>query len=128
MEIRWKNNATKAIGVARLTDDDEHVLSFVGYEPCYEENFTDDEYDGELIEIWKPIEKPKNEWFGIVRWCDNDIKNALETQGIAVTENNVDKLKSLCLHHSFTDEMIERGWEHIYDEIAANSWEEDDDE
>lgn len=127
MEIRWKNNATKAIGVARLTDDDEQVLEWAGYEYCPGEDFFDDEYDGEFVEVWKPT-KENDEWFGVVRWCDNDIKNALETQGIAVTENNVDKLKNLCLHHSFTDEMIERGWGYIYDEIAANSWEEDDDE
>lgn len=127
MEIIWKNNETKAIGVSKLFDDDERVLEFVGYEFCYIEGFGDDEYDGELVDVWKPI-KNENEWFGVVRWCDGDLRNALETQGIAVTENNIDKLKSLCLHHSFTDEMIKRGWEYIYDEIAANSWEEDDDE
>ena len=54
MEIRWKNNATKAIGVAKLTDDDEDVLEFVGYKYCPEEYYFDDDYDGELVEIWKP--------------------------------------------------------------------------
>lgn len=127
MEIRWKNNATKAIGVARLTDDDEQVLEWAEYKYCPGEDFFDDEYDGEFVEVWKPV-KNDNEWFGVVRWCDGDLINALETQGIAVTKNNVDKLKSLCLYHSFTDEMIERGWEYIYDKIASNSWEEDDDE
>lgn len=127
MEIRWKNNATKAIGVAKLTDDDEDVLEFVGYKYCPEEDYFDDDYDGELVEIWKPI-KEGDKWFGVVRWCGDDLKNALEIHGIATTKHNVNKLKSLCLYHSFTDEMIERGWEHIYDEIAANSWEEDDDE
>ena len=51
MEIRWKNNATKAIGVAKLTDDDEDVLEFVGYKYCPEEDYFDDDYDGELVEI-----------------------------------------------------------------------------
>ena len=126
MEIRWKNNVTKAIGVAKITDDDEHVLKFVGYEPCEEENFTDDEYDGESVEVWKPIKKDADEWFGVVRWCDDDIKNALEIQGIAVTENNVDKLHRMCSHHSFTDMMIEQGWEFIYSMIAQNDWEKEE--
>ena len=125
MEIRWKNNLTKAIGVSKITDDDEHVLKFVGYEPCEEENFIDDEYDGELVEVWKPATRDTDEWFGVVRWCDDDIKNALETQGIAVTENNVDKLHRMCSHHSFTDMMIEQEWEFMYDMIAQNDWEEE---
>lgn len=121
METRWKNYATKAIGVARITDDDANVLEFVGYEPCEEENFTDDEYDGELVEVWKP--KDVDEWFGVVRWCDDDIKNALETQRVTVTENNIEKLRNMCSHHSFTDMMIEQGWEFMYDMIAQNNWE-----
>lgn len=127
MEIRWKNNLTKAIGVSKITDDDEHVLKFVGYEPCEEENFTDNEYDGELVEVWKPIKKDVDEWFGVVRWCDDDIKNALEVQGYPVTENNIAKLRSICEHHSFTDYMIEQGWEYMYDSISnGDGWDEYD--
>lgn len=123
MEIRWKNNLTKAIGVAKITDDDEHVLKFVGYEPCEEENFTDDEYDGELVEVWKPIKKNEDEWFGVVRWCDDDIKDALDLYGITITESNIARLRSICKHHSFTDVMIERGWDYIYDQIIQrNDW------
>lgn len=29
----------------------------MGYEHFHEENFTDDELDGELIEIWKPVKE-----------------------------------------------------------------------
>lgn len=125
MEIRWKNNTTKAIGVAKLTDDDEDVLEFVGYKYCPDEDCFDDDYDGELVETWKSI-KEDDKWFGVVRWCDDDLKNALETHGIATTKYNVNKLKSLCLHHSFVDLMIEQGWEYIYNKIATNFWEEDD--
>lgn len=54
MELRWKNNATREIGVAFVTDDDALVLRTVGYEYCNDEDFTDDEKDGELVEVWKP--------------------------------------------------------------------------
>ena len=54
MELRWKNNATKAVGIAFVTDSDAAVLRGMGYEHCDEEDVTDDELDGELVEIWKP--------------------------------------------------------------------------
>lgn len=54
MELRWRNKATKEIGVAYVTDDDAKVLETVGYYHCHEEDFTDDEKDGEYVEIWKP--------------------------------------------------------------------------
>ena len=54
MELRWKNNATKDIGVAFVTDYDATVLEFIGYYHCDEEDFTDDELDGEHVEVWKP--------------------------------------------------------------------------
>lgn len=53
MELRWRNNATKEIGVAFVTDDDAKVLETVGYYHCHEEDFTDDEKDGEYVEVWK---------------------------------------------------------------------------
>lgn len=63
------------------------------------------------------------EWFGVVRWCEDDLKCALEEQGYPVTENNIAKLYNRCSHHSFTDIMIERGWEFIYDNIGDDdSW------
>lgn len=70
------------------------------------------------------MENNNTEWFGIVRWCDEDLKNALEVQGITATESNIEKLHNMCSHHSFTDMMIERGWEIMYDMIAQNDWEE----
>ena len=54
MELRWKNTATKEIGVAFVTDNDAEVLEAMGYYHCNEEDFTDDEKDGEYIEVWKP--------------------------------------------------------------------------
>lgn len=62
-------------------------------------------------------EYDETEWFGKVRWCEEDLKNALENQGYPATEDNIAKLYSLCSHHSFTDCMIEQGWDYIYSQI-----------
>ena len=65
----------------------------------------------------------KEEWFGQVRWCDEDLKNALEVQGYPVTENNIEKLRALCSHHWFTDYMIEAGWDYMYNNIGlGDGW------
>ena len=61
------------------------------------------------VQIEEPIE-----WFGRVRWCDADLENALEVQGIEVTEHNVSLLRRRLEHHSFEDRMIEVGWDVIY--------------
>ena len=69
----------------------------------------------------------ETDWFGEVRWCEEDLKNALEVQGYPVTENNISRLYSLCEHHFFTDCMIERGWEYMYDQIGqGDGWDEYD--
>ena len=54
MQLRWKNYVTKEVGIAFMTDSDAVVLKAMGYWHCEEEDFTDDELDGELIEVWKP--------------------------------------------------------------------------
>lgn len=54
MELRWKNNATHAIGVVFVTDSDAVVLQAVGYYHDCDEDVQDDEFDGEWVEIWKP--------------------------------------------------------------------------
>ena len=54
MELRWRNRVTNEIGVALVTDDDARILEIVGYYHCYDEDFTDDDKDGEWVEIWKP--------------------------------------------------------------------------
>lgn len=66
------------------------------------------------------------EWFGIVRWCEDDLKMALEQQGYPVTENNIAKLRAMCEHHFFTDCMIEAGWEYMYCNIGnGDGWDEE---
>lgn len=67
----------------------------------------------------------KKEWFGKVRWCEEDLANALEVQGYPVTENNIAKLRAMCEHHFFTDCMIEAGWEYMYSNIGyGDGWDE----
>lgn len=60
-----------------------------------------------------------DKWFGEVKWSRDDLKVALEKHGYPATENNVDKLYSLCNNHWFTDYMIEMGWQYIYDMIGT---------
>ena len=65
------------------------------------------------------------EWFGMVRWCESDIEEALRYQGYPVTENNIAKLYNLLNSHWFTDHMIEAGWEYMYDQIGyGDGWDE----
>lgn len=57
MELRWTNKKTKEVGIAFVEDSDAAVLIAMGYEHCYEEDVTDDELDGALVEIWKPAKE-----------------------------------------------------------------------
>ena len=67
----------------------------------------------------------KEEWFGQVRWCEDDLKVALEDKGYPVKENNIAKLYTLCDSHWFIDQMIEAGWEYMYNIIGyGDGWDE----
>jgi hypothetical protein len=57
MELRWKNNVTKEIGVAFVTDSDAEVLRAVGYEHFVDGAYTDDDDDGEWVEVWRPVKE-----------------------------------------------------------------------
>ena len=57
MQLRWTKRTTKEIGVAYVTEEDVRVLKAVGYYYCEEEDFTDDEFDGEIVEVWKPVKE-----------------------------------------------------------------------
>lgn len=66
-----------------------------------------------------------DDWFGKVRWCEEDLESALKKKGYPITDNNVSKLRSMCEHHFFTDCMIERGWDYIEDQIGGgDGWDE----
>lgn len=62
----------------------------------------------------------KSEWFGVVRWCDDDIKSALIENGYSDTEGNVSIIRQKCEHHCFEDAMIEIGWSYIHSYIREN--------
>ena len=62
-------------------------------------------------------EEEPDEWFGTVRWCDADLANALEVKEFDPTNANIGLLRNALEHHVFTDMMIERGWEVIYQMI-----------
>jgi hypothetical protein len=53
----------------------------------------------------------KTKWFGIVRWCADDVAAKLEEMGIPTTQDNIDTVVCACENnHHFTDTMIEAGW------------------
>lgn len=61
MELRWKDNRTKTIGLAYVTDEDVKILEFLGYEPDLTINsVTDDEIDFAEVEFWAPKSKPNS--------------------------------------------------------------------
>ena len=65
----------------------------------------------------------KKKWFGKVKWCEEDLKNALEVQDIPVTKNNIAKLRSICESDEFTEYQIQAGWEYMYGKIGnGDGW------
>lgn len=66
-----------------------------------------------------------DEYFGVVRWCKDDIEAALIDRGLPTTDNNIEKLYKLCNNHWFADAMIEVGWDYIYGMIEVeDGWDE----
>lgn len=63
----------------------------------------------------------EDKYFGIVRWCDDDIAALLFAKGIDETEDNICAVRVACENnHHFTDAMIEAGWEtleYMVDEV-----------
>ena len=52
-----------------------------------------------------------NEYFGIVRWCNDDIAAKLEDMGIEASEENIAAVRKNCENNKFfRDTMIEAGW------------------
>lgn len=68
------------------------------------------------------------ELFGAVRWCEADIENALEVCGVSPSAAAVSAVRRFCESHWFTDQMIEIGWDVMYDYINdhRSEWEEAD--
>lgn len=51
--------------------------------------------------------------FGQVRWCDQDISDALERADVPATDENIAAIRAKCEHHAFIDAQIETGWNYI---------------
>lgn len=58
-------------------------------------------------------ETDDTEWFGIVRWCDEDIANELELLSYPRTPEAVSIVKADLVNHWFTDHCIGAGFEYI---------------
>lgn len=97
---------------------------------CIAFGFEDDyECHSVAVEEWELEDEQDKisdvEWFGEVRWCDEDLENALDDNGYPVTEKNVSKLRRECDSHWFTDYMIEAGWDYINAHVGyGDGWDE----
>ena len=68
----------------------------------------------------EPRNPAKEEWFGIVRWCDEDIESALADHGYAASPENVAIIREQCNHSAFREGMVETGWNYIWSYIDQN--------
>ena len=55
-----------------------------------------------------------NNYFGVVRWCAEDVADAIETQGFEPTEENVKTVMSELNEMALTAVMIQAGWDYLY--------------
>lgn len=79
-----------------------------------------------LRNIWvedDPIKPDDGEWFGVVRWHNNDIHDRLQERGFPATEEAIALIRRECEHHFFTDAMIDAGW-HMIDSYISEHEEE----
>ncbi len=111
-------------GGLNIEEDPEY--GYYGISFGYDEHY---EFHGVAVEEWELEDEQDKindeEWFGQVRWCDEDLENALEVQGYSVTKKNIEKLRALCNNHWFTDYMIEAGWNYMYGNIGnGDGWDE----
>lgn len=66
-----------------------------------------------ILNQWDGPKPSEEDWFGIVRWCEDDIKHVLEEYGYETCPENIAMIREKCEHHCFTDGMIETGWDYI---------------
>lgn len=55
-----------------------------------------------------------NNYFGVVRWCAEDIADAIETQGFKLTEENINKVMAEFSETALQATMIQAGWDYLY--------------
>lgn len=64
--------------------------------------------------------RPK-EWFGIVRWHEDDIRAALIDNGYIPDRESIDLIRLKMENHGFTELQIAAGWDMIHQYIADES-------
>ena len=108
----------KKCAISLYYSDDTYVL---GTREEMEKTFSNlmDEWFGkqEEAEAAPADDQQEEDWFGIVRWCDKDIANALEENGHEANDENISKVRNGLETHWFTDSMIGAGWDYINDVI-----------
>ena len=57
---------------------------------------------------WRSFENGAD-WFGTVRWCDDDIRDKFEYADEDCTDDDIEFVRKKLKHHSFTDTQIEAG-------------------
>ena len=66
----------------------------------------------------------KKKWFGVVRWCDDDIAEKLREMDVEPTPTHIAVVRSFCENgHCLEDTMIEAGWntiEYLIDELMED--------
>jgi len=73
------------------------------------------------------IEKSET-YFGIVRWCNEDIESALLDEEVEPTEELIGKVRDRLEKHWFADYMIESGWEYVHTTVRDVLREENENE
>lgn len=58
------------------------------------------------------------DYFGEVKWNEDDLRDAFETMGYEATDEKVALLKSFCQTRQFEERMIEYGLDMIYQKIT----------
>ena len=59
-------------------------------------------------------------YFGVVRWCDEDIKAALRDLEYSDCDKNVSIIREQCMHRCFVEAMEATGWHYISSYIEEN--------
>lgn len=110
--IRRAEQVLRDNGIAE--DEVKTVLQAIGYTLCDTELYPADGAD-------LPA-SAEQEYFGIVRWCREDIVGKMKEKHIETTEERVAQVINQLSHHSFTDMMIETGWDVIEQVIDEQGW------
>lgn len=105
-------------GVVRLkTYDGDEVESVVDIDPgdfvMLLNHYHNCKETGHPIVLDNYDQESEEDWFGKVRWCNDDIVAALQKKHIKPTDENVSLVRRQLEHHIFRDVQIERGWGHI---------------